>query len=122
MISIKFKNHALNQFSNRLSIPFLHSAEKMRKIWDYAEEISREEAIQITSDREIFKKRNKTTRYFKVDLKNPVITKILYEDNCPLKDETVSGLFVVREGYVVTFKTTLELEIWRQLNGIIYGI
>lgn len=113
---ITFSGHALSQFCKRLCIPMINGATKIRQIWYYTKEITREQAWELTYDKEILKKKNKFTKYYLVNFNNPEIySYIKTEKNTGLPINEMYGIFIVKENYCVTFKTTYDNDIWQHL-------
>lgn len=111
MDKVTFSSHALRQFSSRIGIPILGTAEKIRKVFNQSIIISRDEAYDINGDKAILQKSNKDTTYYKVDMSKPEVS-----DGLNNSLQGMIGIFVVRGRDVVTFKTNRELSIWSSLS------
>jgi hypothetical protein len=119
MNEITFTSHALGQFAKRVCVPPTDSSQKISIVWQYAKQIDRQRAFEITGDKEILKKDNKNTQYFEVPLGLAEIRSIMGEDNhTPFED--MVGLFVVKGKCCVTFKTNMENLIYSKLYSFRY--
>ena len=113
---IKFSAHALSQFSKRICVPMLESTSKIREVWSYSKEISQDTAFELTGDKAILKKENKGAKFYLVNLGQEEVLSIIKKEGNYLPLETMIGVFIVKEHNCVTFKTSLENDIWSNIQ------
>ncbi len=106
--NIKISAHALEQFTSRTSVSTYEACTLLRKSYDNAELITKEEAYQINGDKKILNKYNKKSKYYKIDFSKIDIKEI---------NNTLIGIFVIRDNEIVTFKTNKEIYIYQSLNN-----
>lgn len=121
-----FTSHAIEQMAIRLGFHLdISTREELIK---KAERITDKETYELSGDSKIFHKKNKKTKYYKIEFKDAEIHDILIEYKEEIKrkytEETYKELVVIlvyRDSICVTVKTNTEKEIFKNLKNFEYS-
>lgn len=115
-----FSVHAIDQMSLRLGDTI--DLETRLDLMDLLEEISNKEVYELVGDPVVLNDKNrKGSTYYLIDFNRSDVQTVLYDHGYNYEEfEGILGVFVVREGCCVTFKTNTESEIFSNLKEL-YG-
>lgn len=116
---VVFSSHALSQFSKRVCVEMIDTVQHIREVWQCAVEIDRDKAYELTGDKEILKKENDNSKYYEVMFSSPSVMAALKKRPTSYYQNLI-GIFVVRDDTCVTFKTSVEKDIYNNLYKFRY--